>query len=106
MSETFIRERLTQLRMQKNVSEYKMSLELGHSKSYIQSITSGKSLPSLPEFFSICNYLEVTPKEFFDIDIPDPQRTHRLCEYANSLSPDTFDLLINVAKQFSQTPEN
>lgn len=28
----FIRERITQLRMQKNVSEYQMSMELGQNK--------------------------------------------------------------------------
>ena len=39
MDENFIRERLTQLRLKKNVSEYKMSLDLGHSKSYIQKGT-------------------------------------------------------------------
>ena len=106
MNETFIRDRITQLRMQKNVSEYRMSLELGHSKSYIQSISSGKSLPSLPEFISICEYLEVTPKEFFDTDLSDPQRIHRLFEYASTLNTETFDLLINVAKQFSQSPDD
>lgn len=41
----FIRERITQLRMQKNVSEYQMSMELGQNKGYIQGITSGRSLP-------------------------------------------------------------
>lgn len=46
MDESFIRNRITQLRMQNGVSEYKMSLDMGHSKSYIQSISSGKALPS------------------------------------------------------------
>ena len=32
MEESFIRQRITQLRIQKNVSEYKMSMDLGHSK--------------------------------------------------------------------------
>lgn len=64
MNETFIRERITELRIQKNISEYKMSLDLGHSKSYIQSISSGKALPSMSEFLYICDYLEITPKEF------------------------------------------
>lgn len=50
MEENFIRERLTQLRMKRNVSEYKMSLDLGHSKSYIQSIVSGRAMPSMTEF--------------------------------------------------------
>lgn len=57
MDEDFIRQRITELRIQKNVSEYRMSLDLGHSKSYVQSITSGRALPSMPEFLYICEYL-------------------------------------------------
>ena len=34
----FIRERITQLRLQKGVSEYKMSYDLGHSRGYISTI--------------------------------------------------------------------
>lgn len=33
MEQDFIRERITNLRIQKGVSEYKMSLDLGHSCS-------------------------------------------------------------------------
>ena len=32
MSAEFVRERITQLRIQKNVSEYKMSYDLGHNR--------------------------------------------------------------------------
>ena len=70
--EEFIRNRITKLRMLKNVSEYQMSLDLGHSKSYIQSISSGRALPSMSEFISICEYLGVTPKEFFDDENSNP----------------------------------
>ena len=45
MTAEFVRERITQLRMQKGVSEYKMSYDLGHSRGYINNISSGKSLP-------------------------------------------------------------
>lgn len=68
MTDSFIRERITELRIKKGVSEYKMSTDLGHSKSYIQSITSGRALPSLSEFLYICEYLSVTPKDFSDKD--------------------------------------
>ena len=64
--EKFIRERITKLRLNKNVSEYRMSLDLGHSDSYIRNITSGKALPSMSEFLYICEYFNITPKEFFD----------------------------------------
>ena len=60
MDTTFIRDRITELRLQKGVSEYKMSMDLGHSKSYIQSISSGKSLPSLSEFLYICEYFDLS----------------------------------------------
>lgn len=63
--EQFIRDRITELRQEKNISEHKMSLELGKGGSYIRSITSGKSMPSMREFYRICEYLEVSPEEFF-----------------------------------------
>ena len=73
MDTTFIRDRITELRLQKGVSEYKMSMDLGHSKSYIQSISSGKSLPSLSEFLYICEYFDISPKAFFDTETCDLQ---------------------------------
>ena len=41
MYDKFIQERINELRMKKNISEYQLSLELGRSQGYIQSITSG-----------------------------------------------------------------
>ena len=54
MDEKFIRDRISQLRIQKGVSEYQMSYDLGHSRSYIFNISSGKSLPPMAEFLHIC----------------------------------------------------
>lgn len=99
MNETFIRDRISELRTQKNISEYKMSLDLGHSKSYIQSISSGKALPSMSEFFYICEYLGVTPKEFFDPDETDSIRLHKLDSYAKNLSSKDLDALILIAER-------
>jgi len=65
MDEQFIRNRITQLRIAANKSEREMSLDLGHSGSYINSITSGRTVPSLREFLYICEYLNVTPETFF-----------------------------------------
>jgi transcriptional regulator with XRE-family HTH domain len=57
MYEKFVRDRISQLRLQKGVSEYQMSYDLGHSRGYIYNISSGKSLPPLTELFNICEYL-------------------------------------------------
>ena len=72
MTEEYIRNRLTELRLKKNVSEYKMSYDLGHSKGYIQSISSGRAMPSMGEFLYICEYLGITPQQFFSEDIENP----------------------------------
>ena len=65
MREEFIRERITQLRLEKGVSEYQMSYDLGHSRGYVYNISSGKALPPLKEFLAICDYFGITPAEFF-----------------------------------------
>ena len=43
-----------------------MSLALGQNASYINRIESGKALPSLSLFFYICDYFQITPKDFFN----------------------------------------
>ena len=50
MDTQFVRDRITQLRLKKGVSEYQMSYDLGHSRSYVYNISSGKSLPPMAEF--------------------------------------------------------
>lgn len=61
----FVRTRITELRIAKGVSEYRMSLDLDKCGSYIRSITSGRALPSLGELFNICVYFGITPSHFF-----------------------------------------
>lgn len=69
MDEKFVANRITELRVKKNVSEYQMSLDLGKNKSYIQNISSGRSLPSMSQFLEICNYFNITPQQFFDEEL-------------------------------------
>ncbi len=101
MDPQFIRERISVLRTKKNISEYRMSTDLGHSKSYIQSISSGRALPSMSEFLYICEYLGVTPQEFFDDSINDPELVQELYELSRNLSEDNLKILINLAKRLS-----
>lgn len=102
MNEDFIRKRITQLRLQKNVSEYKMSYDLGHSKSYVQSISSGRALPSMPEFLYICDYFGVTPAEFFNTEEDEILKQKELNRETNNLTADDLDLLIQIAKRLKK----
>ena len=102
MYEEFIRERITALRIKKNISEYKMSRDLGHSNSYMHSISSGKSLPSLTEFLYICEYLDITPQEFFNEDIEDPIQVKELYNVSRNMSSDDLAVLLTVAKRLNE----
>ena len=73
MNEQFVRDRITQLRLRKGVSEYKMSYDLGHSRGYVHNISSGKATPPMKEFFAICEYFELTPQQFFDEGTQNPE---------------------------------
>ena len=84
--ESFVRSRISELRLQKNVSEHKMSLELGRSGSYIRGITSGIALPSLKELFNIMTYLDVTPPEFFAPLEKDDTTYHRICRHLQNFN--------------------
>lgn len=101
MDEDFIRQRITKLRIQKNVSEYRMSLDLGHSKSYVQSITSGRALPSMPEFLYICEYFGITPADFFNTDSREILMQQELDNETKNMSKDDLNLLIKLAKRLN-----
>lgn len=92
----FIRQRITDLRIKRGISEYKMSLDLGHSRSYMQSITSGRSLPSLPEFLYICEYLDVTPTAFFDDRAKEPILVQKALDGMRELSDKDLLALIGL----------
>lgn len=102
MYEDFIRKRITELRLQKNISEYRMSMDLGHSKSYIQSISSGRALPSMSEFLFICDYFGITPIEFFQTDNKDLLLLKELYNKANRLDEDDLNILIKLTERFNK----
>lgn len=50
MDEEFIRNRITELRLKKGISEYQLSLELGQNRGYIQAISSGRACDRVAVF--------------------------------------------------------
>lgn len=96
MNDNFVRDRITQLRMKKGVSEYKMSYDLGHSRGYIYNISSGKSLPPLNELFAICDYFNITPSEFFDESMASPELIKKAIEGLKNLEDADILLILNI----------
>lgn len=51
MYDEFIRNRINELRIKNNISEYQLSLVLVHCQGYIQSKTFGRNMPSMNRFW-------------------------------------------------------
>ena len=95
----FIRERITQLRLQKGVSEYKMSYDLGHSRGYINNISSGNTLPAMTDILAICEYFGSPPSEFFNAGALNPRVNRELLDALEQLSEEDLALtLMNVKR--------
>nr|WP_317400879.1 helix-turn-helix transcriptional regulator [uncultured Gemmiger sp.] len=102
MDTKFVRDRITQLRLQKGVSEYQMSYDLGHSRSYIYNISSGKSLPPMAEFLQICDYFEITPSQFFDDSLENPVMLQTAIEEMKKLDSDDLILIISAIRRLNR----
>ena len=99
MYSAFVRERITQLRIQKGVSEYQMSYDLAHSRGYVYNISSGKSLPPMKEFFSICEYFNITPAEFFNEKTNHPELIQKALEGLYQLEDDDILMLLGFIER-------
>jgi len=89
--EDFIRTRITELRIRKNVAEHRMSLDLDKSGSYIRGITSGMAMPSVRELFNIIRYFEMTPAEFFEPLEREETTYTKLCDRLRLLNEEELD---------------
>lgn len=95
-------DRLTQLRSAKKVSARDMSLSIGQNPGYINGLENEKGLPSMTVFFYICDYLNVTPKEFFDESIICPEQFKNLYQDMKELNHDDQQLLWALTKRLQK----
>jgi len=102
MDEKFIRDRITELRLKKGVSEYRMSYDLGHSRSYVYNISSGRSLPPMSEFLEICRYFEITPSQFFDDSVSDPALFQSAVDELRKLSDEDLMLILSYIHRLAK----
>lgn len=98
MYDDFIPARLAQLRMSKGVSARDMSLSLGQANNYINNIENKKSLPSMQAFLGICEYLGVTPMEFFDEGNTYPVLLTGLIQDLRKLDAAELELVTNMVR--------
>lgn len=94
--------RLAQLRNKKGVSARDMSLSIGQNQGYINNIETGKALPSMTSFFYICDYLGVTPFEFFDMDVKEPDVIRNIVFYLRKLEPELLHSIETILRSLTK----
>ena len=94
--------RLALLRTQMNISAREMSLSLGQNPGYINSIEGGKALPSMAMFFYICDYLHISPAEFFAEKTNSPQKAQKIIENLYRLDGESLDSIEVIVKKLAK----
>lgn len=77
-----------------------MSLSLGQSSNYINGLENGRNYPTTASFFMICDFLGVTPAQFFEVDTKNPVKVDALTSVAKELRDEQLDHLIAMAEAF------
>lgn len=96
--------RLYTLRQKKGVSARDMSLSLGQAHNYINGLESGKSFPLMLNFFYICEYLGVTPQEFFDYASDDPKKSSELYNEIKKLDGKSQEYFLGLIRDVNRRP--
>ena len=102
MEENKFIERLASLRQQKGVSAREMSLSLGQCDSYINKIENNKTLPSLMGFFYICEYLNISPKDFFDYETENPKLSEELIDEIKHLDYAETNHVLEIVRDINK----
>ena len=99
LSDTF-GDLLRTFRNQRGLSAREMSLALGQNVNYINLIENGKRLPSMQGFFSICEYLDLQPSEFFEKSNASASCKSENIDFLYSLTTGQLKSIIAMIKEF------
>lgn len=101
MYENFFSERLATLRTAKGVSARDMSLSIGQNRNYINQIENRKMFPTMQVFFYICEYLNITPRDFFDEGNDNPEQLSELVANLKKLDGQALSHIFGIVKEMT-----
>ena len=81
---------------------YSFDESIRQNPGYINNIETGKSKPSLDGFFFICEYLGITPSEFFDEESKNPARLDTIIKDMKQLSEAQLDTIAALVKDLTK----
>jgi len=94
--------RLAQLRSTKEISARDMSLSLGQNSGYINHIENNQTLPSMSAFFNICEFFDISPKDFFDTENPEPHMIAEITLKLKKLNREQLQCIFILLRDLSR----
>ena len=91
-------QRLKNLRLERGLSKAELSKRIGQGPHYIYDIEMGRTYPSLASFFQLCHFLQITPADFFDLDLINPPIYHFIFEEAQKMDAEHLDILLDYLR--------
>lgn len=100
MVQDFLPKRLSQLRIERDISARDLSLSLGMNETYINKIENGKTVPSLEVLEMICEHFHLSLRDFFDEEKTSPIYQNKLIKATAGLQNTQIDTLTELARGY------
>ena len=100
----YVRQKITELRIKRNISEYQLSYDVGHSKNYVHNIVTGYSQPSVKELLYLIEALGVTPRDFFDenVEFSNPFLSRKIMEGIKGMSDENLEAVLLIIERLNE----
>ena len=97
LSKKEIIERIGYFRNKRNISAYKLGMELGHSKTYFYRVESGEIQLTIDMLLDVLEILQFTTTEFFCPTLKEEDTV--LLDMISSLSQENKQTIIDLMKK-------
>ena len=101
MNQEWFSSRLAQVRTERKLSARDLSLSLGQSAGYINKIENKKAMPSMQVFFYLCEFLQITPEEFFDQNVTYPLLLNETISELQKLDSQQLEHVLSIVKDIN-----
>lgn len=100
----FVRQRITELRIKRDISEYQLSYDVGHSKNYVHNIVTGYSQSSVKELLYLIEALGVRPRDFFDeeADFQNPYLAKQIIDGIKHMDDDDLNAILSIISRLNK----
>lgn len=103
ITEDFFRDRLRFLRNERRISAREMSIALGQNETYINKIETGKNSTTIAGFLKICEFLQITPEQFFNSNVKNTTLLDtELLNHFHRLTPLQSEYMLCFLKDLTQ----